>query len=70
MGSNYVPQILEVSQVNAKVDGVNNPLVSLTINANGRLPDTIMSVVGHSRLERLATPVCVEDQQMVKCCRG
>ncbi|KAL4387714.1 hypothetical protein GQ457_09G012610 [Hibiscus cannabinus] len=70
MGSNYAPQNSWVSQVNARVDGVNSHLQLITGNANGRPPDASLPVVSHPRLERQATPVCVEDQQSVKLCRG
>ncbi|KAL4303310.1 hypothetical protein GQ457_10G004120 [Hibiscus cannabinus] len=70
MGSNYAPQISGVSQVNARVDGVNSHLQLITGNANGRPPDASLPVVSHPRLERQATHVCVEDQQSVKRCRG
>ncbi|KAK8696200.1 hypothetical protein V6N13_001337 [Hibiscus sabdariffa] len=70
MGSNYAPQNSGVSQVNARVDGVNSHLQLITGNANGRPPDASLPMVSHPRLERQATSACVEDQQSVKRCRG
>ncbi|KAK8561864.1 hypothetical protein V6N12_048921 [Hibiscus sabdariffa] len=66
MQSYRAPQIF----VSARVDGVNNPLQLITGDANGQPSDISLSVVSHPRLERQATPVCVEDQQLVKRYRG
>ncbi|KAK8693990.1 hypothetical protein V6N13_071554 [Hibiscus sabdariffa] len=55
---------------NSRVPGVGSTVVPLDGVANGRPPDPARQAVLPSRLERSATPVNVEDQQVVKRSRG
>ncbi|KAL4333752.1 hypothetical protein GQ457_07G002590 [Hibiscus cannabinus] len=66
----FSPQIEEVSQVSARLPGVGTTVVPLSGVANDRPPDLARQAVIPPRLERSATPVNVEDQQVVKRSRG
>ncbi|KAL4348042.1 hypothetical protein GQ457_17G005950 [Hibiscus cannabinus] len=64
------PQSEEVSKFSARVLGVGSTVESSDGVANGRPPDPGRQAVLPSRLERSATPVNAEDQQVVKRSRG
>ncbi|KAK8586511.1 hypothetical protein V6N13_010102 [Hibiscus sabdariffa] len=61
------PEVPHGNQTNPRIDGLSAPLTGCP---NGRPPDTNALVVDSPRLERSATPIHDEDQQVMKRNRG
>ncbi|KAL4279770.1 hypothetical protein GQ457_03G020260 [Hibiscus cannabinus] len=61
---------MESAQGNPRVGGSKDVIAALTGVSNGRPPDVHQEIIVPTRLERLANPVCEEDQQIVKRSRG
>ncbi|KAL4289744.1 hypothetical protein GQ457_14G000690 [Hibiscus cannabinus] len=70
METKFSPRISEADLRSSRASPLRDPFSPLTGSANGRPPDGSLQSVIPSRLERLAEPVSVEDQQVGKRSRG
>ncbi|KAK8996713.1 hypothetical protein V6N11_020212 [Hibiscus sabdariffa] len=68
--ANFSPRISEVDSGFPRVSPLRDPFPPLVGTANGRPPDGLLQCALPPRLEQLADPVNVEDQQAGKRSRG